>query len=216
MFIGHHAAALVNERFAPRLSLGLLFAASMWIDLLWPILLLFGVEHVVVQPGYTAYMPLNFVSYPISHSLVMVIVWSVLWGAGYYAFTKFLRGAVVVGLTVLSHWFLDLIVHRADLPLWPGGPLVGFNVWNSPLATNIIEITFFIIGLAIYVRLTRPINRIGSFALWSLVVFLAIMHVVLQVAPPPPNERAVAWGALIAWIFVPWGEWIDRNRECRT
>ncbi len=216
MFIGHHAAALVNERFAPRVSLGTLFAASMWIDLVWPILLLLDIEHVEVQPGHTAYMPLNFISYPYTHSLVAVIGWSLLWGVGYYAFQKYLRGAVVVGLTVLSHWMLDLIVHRPDLPLWPGGPMVGFNVWDSPIATNLIEITLFTIGLVIYVRLTRPADRIGSWALWALVAFLAIMHVVLQVAPPPPSEKAVAWGAMIAWIFIPWGAWIDHHRECRT
>src|SRR5215212_10273012 len=169
MFIGHHAAALVNERFAPRVSLGTLFAASMWIDLVWPILLLLGIEHVQVQPGDTAYMPLKFVSYPYTHSLVAVIGWSLLWGGVYFAFTKYGRGAVVVGLTVLSHWVLDLLVHRPDLPLWPGGPMVGFDVWNSPIATNLIEITFFIIGLVIYVRLTRPADRIGKYALWALV-----------------------------------------------
>lgn len=216
MFIGHHAAALVAERYAPRLGLGVLFAASMWIDLLWPILLLLGIEHVAVQPGYTAYMPLNFTYYPYTHSLAMVLVWSLIWGFGYYAFTRFKRGAVIVGLMVLSHWVLDLLVHRPDLPLWPGGPMVGFDVWRSRPWTNVIEITFFVIGLTFYLRRTRPRDRAGAIALWSLVVFLAIMHVVLQVAPPPRNETAVAWGAMIAWIFVPWGQWIDRHRETRT
>lgn len=215
MFIGHHAAAFAAKRVAPRVSLGTLFFATMWLDLLWPLLLLAGVEHVRIAPGITKFTPLDFYDYPISHSLLTVIGWSVLFAVLHYARRKSWRDAGLVGAAVLSHWLLDLPMHRPDLPLWPGGPKVGFGLWNSIPLTIAIEVTLFILGLVLYLRATRARDRIGSIALWALVVFVAAIYVANITSPPPPSADAIAWVGLAAWLFVPWGWWIDRHREAR-
>ena len=116
MFLGHHAAAFAAKPLAPRVSLGTLIAAALLVDLLWPILLILGLEHVRIAPGITAVTPLDFYDYPITHSLVAVLGWSI-------AMALLVRKhPLVVGATVFSHWVLDFITHRPDLPLWPGGP----------------------------------------------------------------------------------------------
>ncbi|MDQ3998309.1 MAG: metal-dependent hydrolase, partial [Gemmatimonadota bacterium] len=120
MLLGHYGIALAAKRAAPRTSLGTLNLAAQLLDELWPIFVLMGLETVRVAPGLMAANPLDFVHYPITHSLVGALGWSVLLGVVYLAMTRYRRGAVVVGLLVLSHWFLDLPMHRADLPLWPG------------------------------------------------------------------------------------------------
>src|SRR5919112_1422767 len=140
MFLGHYGLAFAAKRAAPRASLGILTFAAQFLDELWPILLLAGLEQVRIVPGYMAASPLEFTSYPISHSLLMAIVWGALIGALYFAARRFGRAAWVVGLLVVSHWFLDLPMHAADLPLTPGsGAKFGWGLWNSITATYIIE-----------------------------------------------------------------------------
>ena len=205
MFIGHHAAAFAGKRAAPRISLGVLMGAAMFLDLLWPLLTLAGIEHFRIDPGNTAFTPLDFYDYPISHSLVMALVWSLLAAA--------LFRHVIVGLAVLSHWVLDFVTHRPDLPLWPGGPKVGLGLWNSVLGTVIVEVALFALALYLYLRATEPRDRTGSIALWALIAFLVLIYIANLVSPPPPSWQAVSWTALAAWLFVPWAWWIDRHRE---
>src|SRR6516164_2999844 len=80
MFVGHFALGFAAKRAVPRVSLGLLFAAAQFADVLWPVLVGAGLEHVVIDPGNTAFTPLDFVSYPYSHSLLLLIVWGVAFG----------------------------------------------------------------------------------------------------------------------------------------
>jgi membrane-bound metal-dependent hydrolase YbcI (DUF457 family) len=217
MFIGHHAAGLAAKRFAPRVSLGTLFAATMLLDLVWPLLLLAGVEHVRIDPGNTAFTPLDFYDYPYTHSLVNVIGWSLLAALVYRLVRKApWRDATVVGIAVLSHWVLDFVTHRPDLPLWPGGRRVGLGLWRSVAGTIVVEVALFLLGLWLYLRATTPTDRIGVVALWALVVFVGIIYIANILSPPPPNARMIGYAALAAWLFVPWGYWIDRHRRLRT
>ena len=216
MFAGHHAVAFAAKPFAPRVSLGTLFAAALFLDLVWPVLLLLGVEHVRIAPGITAFTPLDFYDYPVTHSLAAVAGWSVAFAIAYWIVRRSARGAVVTGLLVASHWFIDLIAHRPDLPLWPGGPKFGLGLWNSIPATIVVEAGLFIAGLAIYLRATRAHDRTGSIALWALVAFIAVIYVANVLSPPPPSAIAIGWAGLAQWLFVPWGWWIDRHREART
>lgn len=215
MFLGHHAVALSAKRAAPRTSLGTFVFAATLIDLAWPILLLLGVERTRIDPGNTAFTPLDFEHYPVSHSLAMVLLWSVLFGALYFALTRYGRGAVIAGVLVLSHWVLDFLTHRPDLPLWPNGPKVGLGIWNSVPLSLLLEFAFLIAGVWIYTRMTRARDRAGSIGFWSLVAFLALIQVANVFSPPPPSWQAVAWTALAAWLFVPWAAWVDRHREGR-
>src|SRR5712692_4508408 len=161
MFTGHFGVALAAKKAAPRSSLGTLILAAQFIDLLWPIFLLPGLEHVRIAPGITKVSPFDFYDYPISHSLLMVVVWSVVLGGLYYAFRRYRRGPCIITLAVLSHWVLDFIVHRPDLPLWPRGPRVGLGLWNSWPASIAVEVLFFGAGLLIYLGTTRANDNIG-------------------------------------------------------
>ncbi len=119
MFVGHFGVGLGLKTVVPAVSLGTLFLAAQFIDLLWPSLLLVGLEHVEIAPGITRVTPLDFVNYPISHSLLAVLGWAVLFALTYLLTRRHRLGAVICGVAVLSHWLLDLVTHRPDLPLYP-------------------------------------------------------------------------------------------------
>ena len=213
MFLGHYGIAFAAKRAAPRTSLGWLVFAGEFLDELWPILLLLGVEQVRIVPGHMVNSPLDFVYYPYSHSLLMAIIWGLLVAAIYFAFRKYGRGALVLGALVVSHWLLDLPMHGKDLPLWPGeaSPKFGWGLWNSVALTYIIEFTIFLAGVSAYTRITRPVDRIGRWGWWVYVVLLAVLYVTSN-GPPPPSVNALAWTTLGIWLFVPWAWWIDKHR----
>lgn len=212
MFIGHYAVGLAAKRVTPRVSLAWLLTAPVFLDLVWPILLLAGVEHVRIAPGFTAFSPLDLYDMPWSHSLVMSLAWSAAYAGLYFLLRRDARGAAVLAGAVFSHWILDWITHKPDLALWPGGPKTGLALWDSIPGTLVVEGALFVAAIWIYVRATRPRSRAGTFALWSLLVFLAAMYIGTAFGAPPPNERAMAWLALAAWITPLWGAWIERGR----
>jgi len=213
MFIGHNALAFAAKRVAPKTSLGILTAAVMLVDLIWPIFLLLGIEHMRIEPGATKFTPLDLYDYPWTHSLLMGMVWGIAFGLLYWAITRYGRGAIIVALCVVSHWILDLIVHRPDLPLWPNGPKFGFGLWNSPAATLIIESSMYIAGVWIYLAGTKSRDRIGSIGFWSFVVLLYAIYLSTAFGPPPPNVRVVAFMGLSGWLLPFWAAWFDRHRE---
>lgn len=215
MFIGHFAIAFASKEVAPKTSLGTLFMASQFIDLLWPIFLLLGIEHVKVDPGNTIVTPFDFVYYPYSHSLLTVIAIGALLSLVYWAVTRYRQGALVIGLACLSHWLLDAISHRPDLPLFPGGDiLIGLGLWNSLAGTLILEGLLFIAGIILYVRLTKAKDRVGRFALWSLIAFLTITYIASIFGPPPPDDQQkIALVGLSTWLLVLWAYWIDKHRQ---
>src|SRR5512139_3691369 len=138
MFLGHFAVGFAAKRLAPRASLGTLFLAAQFIDLLWPLLVLLGIERVRIAPGITTVTPLDFEHYPWSHSLFAVSVWGVLFATVYLFIRRDRRASLVLGLAVLSHWLLDFLVHRPDLPLLPGGERFGLGLWNSLAGTLVV------------------------------------------------------------------------------
>ncbi|HYH81444.1 MAG TPA: hypothetical protein VEX86_16695 [Longimicrobium sp.] len=213
MFIGHTAVALLGKRAAPRTSLGVLLAAATLLDLAWPIFLLLGWERVAIDPGNTAFTPLDFVSYPISHSLLTVLGWSVAAAIVYHAIGRYGYGAWTVGVLVLSHWVLDWITHRPDLPLWPGGPRVGLGMWHSVPLTLAVELLIFAVGLAVYLGTTRPRDRTGRWAFWGLMAFYAVVYAANVFSPPPADTRSIAWVTLSMWLLPLWAWWADRHRE---
>jgi hypothetical protein len=213
MFLGHYAVAFAAKKASPRTSLGTLFLASQFVDLLWPVLLLLGIEHVRIEEGITAVTPLDFVDYPVSHSLAGALLWSAAGGALYYILRREKRGALVVGLCVLSHWVLDLLSHRPDLPLWfSGGVKVGAGLWNSVPGTILAEGALFVAGVAVYLTSTRSKDRVGTAALWSLVGILAVIGGLNYVTPPPPDVTSIAVVGNSLWFFVLWAFWADRHR----
>ena len=214
MYIGHYAVAFAAKRAAPRTSLGTFIVAAQLIDLIWPVLVLLGVEKVAVEPGNTVVTPLNFQHYPYTHSLLTVIMWGFALSGLYWIATRYRAGAITIGVAVVSHWVLDLVTHKPDLPLFPGGgPMVGLGLWNSLAGTLVLELTLFAVGVLMYVSVTRARNRRGKYALWGMVLFLFITYMSNLFGPPPPDGKLVAMSALLLWILVPWGYWIERNRK---
>jgi hypothetical protein len=216
MFVGHLAVALGAKRVEPRLPLGPAVAAAFGLDLLWPILLLLGVESVRVNPGDTAFTNLAFDSYPWSHSLLLVLAWSALaMMIGRSVFGS-RRVAVLLGALVLSHWILDVVTHRPDMPLWPGGTVVGLGLWNSIPATIVVEGGLIGLGLWSYARGSVARDAIGRWALVALVAVTGFGWISQPWSPPPPSAAAVAWGALIMWLLPPWAHWIEAHRASKA
>lgn len=219
MFVGHFGAGFAGKRAAPRLSLGWLFLAAQFIDLLWPTLLLLGVERVAIVPGATAVTPLEFEHYPFSHSLAAVAGWAVLLGGGYLALHRGARReAGVLAALVLSHWFLDALVHAPDLPLTLAGaePFVGLGLWRSMTATLLVEFPILVVGVWLYARCTRARDRAGRIGLWALVALLAAIHASNLLGPPPPSVTAIAWVGQAQWLLVLLAFWVDRHRAARV
>jgi hypothetical protein len=214
MFIGHFGVGLAAKKVDSKPSLGTLFLASQFLDLLWPVFLLIGLEKVTIDPGNTAFTPLNFVYYPISHGFLSVLLLSVLFGAVYFALKKNTKTSLLLGALVMSHWVLDLITHRPDLPLIPGVDIkVGFGMWNSVMLTLIVELFVFLGGAYLYLKVTRAENKKGSIGLWSLVAFLMLIYFMNVFGPPPPSVNAIAIAGLFQWLLIIWAYWIDRNRK---
>jgi hypothetical protein len=215
LFIGHYALGLGSKRLVPNVSLGTLFLASQWADLLWSALVIAGVESFTIRPGITAVTPLDFQNYPYSHSLLALLVWGTVLAAIYCVVNgSSPRGAVVLGALVVSHWFLDVIVHRPDLPLAPGvGPQFGLGLWNWLPATLAVEFGLYGAGVWLYWKATVARDRVGSLGFWALVTFLALVEAANVLGPPPPNVGAVTGTAQAMWLLVAWGYWVDRHRK---
>jgi hypothetical protein len=214
MFIGHFAVAFGARKYAPRVQLAWLIAGVAWADILWAAFLLLGWEHARIAPGDTRYTPLDLYDYPWSHSLLMLVVWGVALGAIYFAWKKDAMGAGVVGACVLSHWVLDWVTHRPDMPLYPGGPKFGMGLWNSVAGTMVVEIAMFAAGVWIYLRATRARNWKGKYIAWAFAAMLLFVFIADRFSPPPSSLQEVAKTGLIATlIMLAWAWWFDRNRE---
>jgi hypothetical protein len=218
MFVGHFGVGFAAKRFTPRTNLGLLVLAGEFIDLVWPVLVLLGVERVHIQPGLTPVTPLNFIYYPWTHSFLMAVVWGVVLAAVYYAFKRDSRAAVVLVLVVASHWILDYLTHIPDLPLFPGtAAKFGLGLWHSRLWTAIVELGIFFGGIALYLRSTRARDRIGSIGLVVYAVFLTMLYMANLQSAPPPSVRAMAVTTIIGFpVFFLCAGWIDHHREPRV
>lgn len=218
MFIGHFAVGFASKRIAPRASLASLLAAPLLLDLLWPVFLLLGVEQVAVNPaGGNPLLSLRFTSYPWSHSLLMSVVWAVLFGGAYYGVTRYGRGAWVVALAVVSHWVLDYVTHIPDLPLVPGGgPVVGLGLWRSPAAAVAVELALFAAGVWLYATGTTARDGIGRFGWWAFVAICLASYGASLVSSPPSSVTTLGWTAIGGSIITLWlAWWTDRHRTER-
>jgi hypothetical protein len=209
MFLGHYAVAFAAKRAAPATSLGTLFLAAVFLDLLWPVLLLAGIERARIEAPAVGLGPIVFEHYPYSHSLLLVAIWAAVAGGAYYAIRRRWSGAVVIAALVIGHWLLDALVHRPDLLLAPAGSVrVGAGLWNAPLASALAELGLFLGGLLLYLR------AVGSPRWARLALLCALLLAIFAgdfLGAPPPSITAVAWVGLAQWLLVAAGFWVDRQ-----
>ncbi len=213
MFIGHFGLGMAAKKYIPEVSLGVLFLSVLLVDLLWPFFLLMGLEEVRIEPGYTEINPFNMVHYPITHSLLGGLLWSIAFSGIYYGIKKSKRTGLFLAGGVISHWFLDLLMHKPDLAIYPGGAKYGFGIWDSLPLTIAIELLFFIGGIYLYLKATKANDKAGVWAFWTLVIFLTVGWLGSIFGPPPENVDQLAYSALSVWVLIVWGFGIDKHRS---
>lgn len=201
MFVGHYAAAFAAKAIEPKTPLWTLAAGCQLIDIGWSSFIISGVEHASADPSLPG-STLVLYDMPWTHSLPGSLVWSV--GAGLlclWLLRLSTLSSVLVGASVFSHWLLDLVVHRPDLLLYPGGPKVGFALWNFPVPEQAVEMGLLAVFGAIWVASRKTQNRTA----WPAIAFIAFL-VVLQIAamlmPPPAGQIGASAGAMILAIYL--------------
>ncbi len=216
MFLGHYAVALAAKRAAPKVSLGALFLATQWLDLLWPFFLLLGIEHVAIRPGITKINAFDFYDYPWTHSLLTSLGWALIGASILWFRRRAWKEALVFGGCIASHWMLDALVHRPDLPLLPYGTTkVGLGIWYSFWGTTFLEAAFLGVGVLMYLRTTYASNWKGRWGLWGLIGFLLLIWVFSMTMPPPSDPQMIALSMLSLWLFVPFAAWVDLHRKAK-
>ena len=217
MLVGHFAVGFIAKRAEPRLSLGTLFLAVMTADFLWCVFMLTGLEHVQFRPGMGAANYFVASNIALSHSLLTNAVWGILFALAYFWGRRYLRGAWILGLAVLSHWFLDFISHRPDMPLAPGATrYYGLGLWTSTWATILVEGGLWVLAIVIYLRSTKPKNRLGTLAFWPVILFLTLAWYGNIAGPPPPPDSAAVRSLVFFALIVAWAYWINWLRPVRT
>jgi hypothetical protein len=218
VFLGHYGVAFALKRAEPKVSLGTLFVACQLLDLLWGLFVLLGWEHARIVSGHTATTPLEFYDYPISHSLIGALAWSVVAAACYYSWptrdtTRHWQAAAVVGITVFSHYPLDVLVHLPDLPILGNvSPKLGLSLWNHPVATIVAELLVFGLGLAVYMafRSKRHPLRLGRITV--VIILLLATYLASMYGPVPPNMTAVAISDIVfILVAATLAAWADRR-----
>src|SRR3954468_15582740 len=213
MFLGHFGLALASKKIDRRPSLGTLFLAAQFLDLLWSMFLIRNIEKVLIEPGNTVFTPLNFVFYPYSHSLFASLAWAAAFGLFYFLIKRDGRTSILLACLVVSHWVLDFFTHRPDLALSPwSAEKFGLGLWNNRPATIIIELIMFVGGTFLYTRSTSAKNKVGHFALWSFFLLMVVVYFMNAYGPPPDSVHSIAVLSVTQWLIIAWGYWIDANR----
>jgi hypothetical protein len=216
MFVGHYGPSFAIKSVRPAIPLWQLFIAVQLVDVVWAVLVLLGVEKVRIVPGITASNPLDLYYMPYTHSLVAAIVWSVAAALVFWRLSRVATrsAAVWIGVAVFSHWILDFLVHRPDLPLYDDTLKVGLGLWDYPVVALALEAAFLFGGMILYLKGTTPINAIGRVGPPVFgVVMLAIQSYVFF-GPPPVSPAAAATTALVSYaLFAVLAEWLARQRR---
>lgn len=216
MFLGHYATGLAAKKVSPGTPLPLLLLAAQFIDHLWPLFVLAGIERVAIVPGITAFTPLDFTYYPWTHSLLGAVAWGLLFGAAVFVFRKDRREAILLGALVPSHWLLDLISHRPDLPVLPGIDMVlGLGLWDSVGGTIVVELGIFVAGVALYLQAAPLMGRRAQIAFWSLIAFLLVSYAANVFGPPPPSVEMIGVAGNALWLVILWAWWVERGKGSR-
>ncbi|HEY6306622.1 MAG TPA: hypothetical protein VI488_09225 [Candidatus Angelobacter sp.] len=218
MLVGHYAVALVAKRCAPETSIGTLAFAAMFADFAWCVFMLAGIEQAHFKSGMGAAQYLDATNIALSHSLLMDLIWGALLATAYFWRRRYPRGAWVVFLAVLSHWLLDFVSHRSDMPIAPGGhKYFGLGLWNSVPATLVVEGGFWLLAIVLYARSARPQSRAGVYAFWIGAALLTLVWYGNIAGPPPRNPMTAPLTSLVVFsLSVAWAYWVDGLRSAQS
>jgi membrane-bound metal-dependent hydrolase YbcI (DUF457 family) len=216
MFVGHYGPSFAIKSLRPAIPLWLLFIAVQLVDVVWAVLVLLGVEKVRIVPGITASNPLDLYYMPYTHSLVAAIFWSVAVAFVFWLVPRVTTrsAAVWIGVAVLSHWILDFIVHRPDLPLYDDTLKIGLGLWNYPVVALSLEAALLFGGMILYLRVTTPVNAIGRVGPPVFGVLMLAIQSYIFFGPAPVSPAAAAITALVSYVvFAVVAEWLARQRR---
>src|ERR1035437_1107475 len=215
MFVGHYGPSLAATALKKSIPLWVLFIAAQLLDVFWSIFVLLGIEKVRIVPGITATNPLDLYYMPYTHGLIGSILWAIAASIAYYVFRKVdgLAAATLVGATVFSHWVLDWLVHRQDLPLYDNTLKVGLGLWNYPVFAFVLEVAILLGGMYLYLKTTKSVARGGRYGMviFGLVMFAFQAYVFF--GPPPSSDRSAAVTALVSYFsFAAVAYWLEKKR----
>lgn len=216
MFVGHYAASLALKSFEKRASLGILFLAVQFVDILFFPFVLLGIERMNVVENFTQSTHFELEYMPYTHSLLAGVLWAALaYTLFRWVFVKNGSVAIVIALAVFSHWLFDLPVHTPDLPLWSdASPKLGFGLWNNAVATYILEAGLLLLALWMYLRSTKAATAAGKYGMSVFVAVLLLVNISnLFGAPMGDSKPALAIAALSSYfLFAAVAFWLDRKR----
>lgn len=216
MFIGHYGVSYAAKRIVPALPLWALFLAVQLVDIFWAIFVMLGIEHVRIVPGITETNPLDLYYMPYTHGLLSSFAWAV---AAYLAWRLWRRGqgslaALVLAAAVFSHWVLDFLVHRPDLPLWGDSAKVGLGLWNYPVVAFLLEVGLFFGGMMVYLRATRPTAGARGWEMIALGLAMVGLHTMVFFGAPPTSAAMAAGMALGGYlVLAAAAAWLERRRR---
>ena len=204
MFVGHYAVSLATRRTGVFLPLWLWFVAVQWLDVVFNVLVLTGVEKIRITPGFTESNPYDLYYMPFSHGLPGAVVLSLILAVIVAAAFPAARRPLAFGLVALasfSHWLLDLPMHTPDMPLYDNTAKVGLGLWNYPEIGLPLELGVLLLGAWLYTRSATFTGR-GKAVVWGFVVFLCVIQVITLVMPAPATPEEFAITALAAYVVM--------------
>jgi len=217
MFVGHYGVAFAARGVEKQLPLWAYFLAVQWVDLVWTMLVFFGVERVSIQPGVNPSGPLVFDYYPYTHSLAAGAAWAAIAFMGYRVITRMQgsqRVAAILALAVLSHWFLDLMVHQPDLDIYDESRKVGLGLWNYPVIEVIVEYVLLFGGMLFYFKKSPELSMKRRMAMVALGIFMSLVQLAGSFGPPPQSVRIMAVSGFILYaLFAGLAAWIEGRQS---
>jgi hypothetical protein len=200
MFVGHYGVSFAMQPTARRVPLWVWFVAVQWLDVVWSLLVLLGVEKLRIVPGFTQANALDLYYMPFTHGLPGSILLSLIFGGivGLFVAGHRLKTILLVSAASFSHWVLDLMVHTPDLPLYGDSAKVGFGLWRNVALSLPLELAILMIGAFMYARGRQYKSAKGPYVFWGFVALLAVVQVGENFGPQPTSSQSMA---IIAFIF---------------
>jgi hypothetical protein len=204
MFVGHYGVSFAAKPAGARVPLWVWFIAVQWLDVVWSVLVLMGVEKLRIVPGFTEANSLDLYYMPYTHGLPGSIVLSLFFGGIVALFTTANRAAtlLLVAAASFSHWVLDLVVHTPDLPLYDDTAKVGFGLWRHVALSFPLELVVLGLGAWLYARMTMFASARGQYVFWGYVILLAAFQVYANFGPSPASPEAMALMALALYVVL--------------